>query len=366
MARRGIVFLLLWAIVGSAMTADCQPLDLEQWTAKIHAGWVGKVAAGSGALPTEMWPKQRIQEKYGILNAPPQKPTSRGPLDDTTLALLGWHTARDHGPDFTTAQIAREWVDHLSEGDLRGGGFGKEFLDARAQLRRGAQPPVRSGSARAEWIAAQMRAEIWGMLAPGDPARAADYAARDAKVFNTGNGVYAAQFVAAMASQLMAAPDIPRAIAAGRRQVPADAVLARLIDDVVRWHEENAQDWEKTWQRFVDAYRDRSLEKRFAAWSPDWLVETGGWPEADVLTEYRGRRKVLRSHPFSDHEPARLTTELSVPQRGANLKLAVICNDFPAHVDWLLRVRVGDDVREQPIRWIDGKPQWQELTVIQT
>jgi len=351
------------------MRGTCQPssvarpvLDSEQWTAKIHAGWAGKVAAGSGALPTEMWPKERIREKFGVLTGPPQKPTPRGPLDDTTLALLGWHTAREFGPDFTTAQIAQEWVDHLKDSDLQGGGFGREFLDALTRLRRGEQPPIRSESPRAEWIAAQMRAEIWGMLAPGDPARAAEYAARDAAVFNTGNGVYAAQFVAAIASQLMTDPDIPAAIAIARRQVPANAVLARLIDDVTGWHQEEPNDWEKTWQRFVDTYRDRSLEKRFAAWGLDWLVETGGWPEAEVLAEYRGRKNVLRSHPFSDNEPACLTTEFAVPPGGASLELAVTCNDLPANVDWLLRVRIGDQVQERPIRWIDGRPQWQEVS----
>ncbi|HUT90306.1 MAG TPA: ADP-ribosylglycohydrolase family protein [Thermoguttaceae bacterium] len=366
--RRGVVLLLLPVIAGIATPGACQPvraprpaLDLQQWTAKIHAGWVGKVAAGSGALPTEMWPKDRIQEKFGVLAAPPQKPTSRGPLDDTTLALLGWHTAREHGPDFTTAQIAQEWVDHLTEADLQGGGFGKEFLDALVRLRRGEQPPIRSESPRAEWIAAQMRAEIWGMLAPGDAARAAEYAARDAGVFNTGNGVYAAQFVAALASRLMTDPDPAGAIAIARRQVPDEVVLARLIDDVIRWHQEEPKDWERTWRRFVDAYRDRSLEKRFEAWSPDWLVETGGWPEAEVLAEYRGRKNVLRSHPFSDSEPARLTTELTVPRGGASLKLAVTCNELPASVDWLLRVRIGDGQQERPIRWIDGQPQWQEF-----
>ena len=87
---------------------------------------------------------------------------------------------------------------------------------------------------------------------------------------------------------------------------------------MIRWHQETPSDWEKTWQRFVDTYRDRSLERHFAAWSPDWLVETGGWPEAEVLAEYRGRRNVLRSHPFNDNEPACLTTELAVPQAGAS------------------------------------------------
>jgi len=309
-----------------------------------------------------MWPKQRIKAKFGVLNAPPQKPISRGPLDDTTLALLGWHAAREHGPRFTTADIARQWVDHLTDGDLRGGGFGKEFLDALTRIRRGEQPPIRSGSPRAEWIAAQMRAEVWGMLAPGDPARAAGYAARDARVFNVGNGVYAAQFVAALASQLMVDSDIPRAIDVARRQIPADSILARLIGDVIHWRRQYPTDWEKTWQVFAETYCDRSLEKQFAAWSPEWLVETGGWPEAEVLAECRGRKNVLRTHPFSDNEPARLTTEMAVPPGGASLRLEVTCNDVPAHVDWLLRVRIGEEVKEHPIHWIEGKPQWQEFS----
>ncbi len=367
--RRAAMLVLLLVIVRSPVPASCQSLraaqpalDLEQWRAKIHAGWVGKVSAGSGALVTEMWPKERIQQTYGVLIAPPKAPTPRGPLDDTTLAFLGWHAARAHGPSFTLSDIAQEWVDHLTVADLQGGGFGKEFFDALTQLRAGRQPPIISGSPRAEWIAAQMRAEIWGMLAPGDSARAADYAARDASIFNIGNGVYAAQFVAALASQLMTDPNLSNAIATAREYVPADAVLARLIDDVIRWHQEEPNDWEKTWQSFVDAYRDRSLEARFAAWSPDWLVETGGWPEAEVLAVYRGRNNVLRSHPFSDNEPARLTTEVTVPTGGGSLKLAVTCNDSPANVDWLLRVRIGEQVQEYPIRWINGQVQWQDFT----
>ena len=362
--RRRFVLLLLVVIVGSAKPGICQPpLDPDRWTAKIHAGWVGKVAAGSGALPTELLHKDRIREKYGVLTGPPQIPTSRGPLDDTTLALLGWHAARENGPDFTGSQIAQEWVDHLTATDLQGGGFGMEFLDALARLRRGEKPPIRSDSPRAEWIAAQMRAEIWGMLAPGDPARAADYATRDANVFNIGNGVYAAQFVAALSSRLMVEPDIPKAIAAAREQIPSDSALTRLIDNVIRWHRGEPNDWEKTWQRFVDDYRDRSLEKQFAEWSPDWLVETGGWPEAEVLPEYRGERNVLRTHPFSEREPARLTTTVSVPTSGGSLKLRVNCNERPAHVDWLLRIRVEDTVKEETIRWADGAPRWQEFTV---
>ena len=50
-----------------------------------------------------------------------------------------------------------------------------------------------------------------------------------------------------------------------------------------------------------------------------------------------------------------LLTTVGSPMRGA-------CHDLPANVDRLLHVRIGDQVQERPIRWIDGKPQWQEFS----
>lgn len=336
---------------------------LEAWAARIHGGWVGKVAAGSGALPTENQPREKILAKYGELKNPPQKPTSKGPLDDTTLALLGWHAACDHGPNFTTADVAREWVDHLTDADLKGGGYGREFLNVLARLKQGEHPPIHTGTARAEWIAAQMRAEIWGMLAPGDPARAAEYARRDAEVLNVGNGIYAAQFVAALASCLMVNPDIPGAIAAAQQQIPADSRLAGLIRDVIQWHAQKPADWDQAWRTFTETYCDRSLEKSFAQWSPDWAIETDGWPEAEVLGEYLGRKNVLRTHPFSIKEAARLSSEVTIPSSGGTLHLWVTCHELPLNVDWLLRLTVENVSREMPISRVQGKQQWQEVTL---
>ena len=338
------------------------PLNTADWVAKVHAAWLGKVAAGSGALPTEMMTKAHIRAKYGVLTGPPQTPTPRGPLDDTTLSLLGWRAALEHGPGFTTQDIAAAWVEHLTDADLQGGGFGREFYEALARLRQGEQPPVVSGTPRTEWIAGQMRAEIWGLLAPGDPALAAEYAARDAAVFNAGNGIYAAQFIAALTSQLMVDPDIATAIEVARQQVPPDSALGKMIAQIVAWHQEEPQDWERVWDLFTETYRDRSMEARLAAWSGEWLVETGGWPEAEVLAEYLGEQGVLRTHPFSDTEPALLTTEVTIPASGGSLALRVTCNDRPANVDWLLRVRIGNQVQERPIRWVDGRQQWQDFT----
>jgi len=365
--------MLIVTLVAVLPVAGCVPrcqgqgvpttkLGAEEWAAKIHAGWVGKVSAGSGALPTERWTKEQIRAQYGELSTPPQTPTARGPLDDTTLAFLGWCAVREHGANVSSADIAKQWADHLAEADLKGGGYGQEFLEVLSRLRKGERPPIHTGSSRDEWIAAQMRAEIWGMLAPGEPELAAELARRDAVIFNVGNGVYAAQFVAVLAGQLMVDPHLPRAVDTALGLIPADSVLARVVGDTLRWHAGYPKDWEATWQSFVEKYRDRSLEKAFAAWSPGWLVETSGWPEAEVLSVYRGRKSVLRTHPFGATEPATLTTEVNVPPSGGTLKVSVNCNELPANVDWLLRVRLAETVIEEPIHWVDGQPRWQEFS----
>lgn len=351
----------LGAARAAAPAATAPSLERDAWVAKVQAGWLGKVAAGSGALPAEGMDRAQVAHKFGVVTAPLKPPTPRGPLDDTTLALLGWVTLRDHGAGFTTAQVAQEWVAHLTDPDLKGGGFGRETIDSLHRLRQGDAPPIRTGSVNMEGIAGQMRAEIWGLLAPGDPVLAADLAARDAGVFNTGNGVFAARFVAALTSSLMVDPDIGKAIETAQAQMPGDGVLARMTRDVVGWHRQYPEDWGRTWDLFTEAYRDRALEADLRAWSPDWLVETGGWPEAEVLPDCLGEARVLRTHPFAETEPARLTTEVAVPASGGSLRLKVTCNSMPAAVDWLLRVRIGEGVQEQPVRWTDGRQQWLDL-----
>jgi hypothetical protein len=140
------------ALAASAALAGayCTHMTLSQgvppadWSERIRAGWVGKLAGGPGALPTEMWHKDQIRRKYGELSAPPQTPAARGPLGDKTLAVLGWQAVREHGPSFTSADIAAEWVEHLPETELQGGGFGREFLEVLRRLRQGEAPRTKA------------------------------------------------------------------------------------------------------------------------------------------------------------------------------------------------------------------------------
>lgn len=112
----------------------------EAWAAKIHAGWVGKVAAGSGALPTENMTREMIRAKFGDLRTP------RGPLDDRcSLQVTG---------------LPREWW----IADLA-----RPMAETGAALARGkALPALQASPAASEPIPAPVTAAT-GQTSPQDP-----------------------------------------------------------------------------------------------------------------------------------------------------------------------------------------------------
>ncbi|MFJ7127105.1 ADP-ribosylglycohydrolase family protein [Streptomyces sp. NPDC098101] len=147
--------------------------------------------------------------------------------DDLNYPLLGLLLLQRHGRDFTTADVARLWLDELPAG--------RTFTAERVAYRNlldGVEPPltaVRRNPFR-EWIGAQIRADVHGWTRPGDPVAAAAQAHRDAVLTHTGNGVYGAMFVAAtVAAAASGTADVHRALAAGLSVVPPRSRLARAV-----------------------------------------------------------------------------------------------------------------------------------------
>ena len=227
--------------------------------ASLEGAWAGKISAGSGALATEGWSRSRIEREYGELSTPPKIPDAFGPLDDTTLMFLSLITAEEKGSQFTSEDIARNWVKYIT--DTKGGGFGGLFKEGLERLRQGIMPPD-TAPRFDDWISAQMRAEIWGMLAPGRLELTAEFARRDAVILNAENGVYAAQYTAAMMSQIMMDGDIGGAIKAAFSAIPGDCAVAQLVRDIIRWNDEYPDDWRKAWDLMVQGYADDAEDDR--------------------------------------------------------------------------------------------------------
>ena len=71
---------------------------------------------------------------------------------------------------------------------------------------------------------------------------------------NYGDGVYAGQFIASMYSEAYFESNMKRLIEKTLQSIPAESQYAEMVRDVLRWHEQNPHDWQKTWQLVEDKY----------------------------------------------------------------------------------------------------------------
>ncbi|MFI8945845.1 ADP-ribosylglycohydrolase family protein [Streptomyces sp. NPDC053750] len=152
--------------------------------------------------------------------------------DDLNYPLLNLLLLQRHGKAFTTADVARVWLDELPAGRA----FTAERVAYR-NLLSGFEPP---GTARhrnpfREWIGALIRADVHGWTNPGDPAAAAEQAHRDAALTHTANGVYAAMFTAAaIATAATGTHDVHACLHSGLTVVPPASRLAEAVRHAVR------------------------------------------------------------------------------------------------------------------------------------
>ncbi|MFC5198685.1 MULTISPECIES: ADP-ribosylglycohydrolase family protein [Streptomyces] len=152
--------------------------------------------------------------------------------DDLNYPLLNLLLLQRHGRRFTTADVARLWLDELPAGRT----FTAERVAYR-NLLAGVEPP-RTAHHRnpfREWIGALIRADVHGWTNPGDPAAAAAQAHRDAALTHTANGVYAAMFTAAtIAEAATGRSDIHACLRTGLTVVPPASRLAKAVHHAVR------------------------------------------------------------------------------------------------------------------------------------
>lgn len=245
---------------------------------RIRGAWLGRCAGCMLGKPVEGWSRQDIRallEHAGeyplrdyfppLQSAPPQglrayrsegNDCLRGQIthgvrdDDTDYTILGLHVLEAHGPGFTSADVAEEWLSRLP--------YHRVYTAEREAYRNlvnGIEPPQSATvmNPYREWIGAQIRCDGFAYCAPGHPEKAAELAFRDAAVSHTRNGIYGEMFFAALIAAAMGTDDLHAAISAARAQIPDRSRLAEAVDDVVAWCAQDP-DWETTWQRMDAKY----------------------------------------------------------------------------------------------------------------
>ena len=248
------------------------PADLE---AQHHAGWLGRAVGCMMGCPSEGWNAGRIRDALTAVNAYPlqdyfpeaasEKRLHYGqpvtqycrehldrvrPDDDIAYPILGLALLEKHAGHLQPSDIGVAWLTHLPREFV----FTAELV-AYQNLERGLVPPETATHLNPyrEWIGAQIRADIWGYAAAGDPLYAADLAYRDAVVSHVKNGIYGELFFAAAVARAFTTDDPFVVIEAGLRVIPPESRLARAVLETVRWAEED-ESWETTLYRLLARY----------------------------------------------------------------------------------------------------------------
>lgn len=251
-------------------------LDERTLRDKILGAWLGRCAGCMLGKPVEGRPKHVIEAVLKAADAwplddyfpyvaeppaglgfePAPKSWHKGHIacavrdDDTDYPIAGLKVLEQKGRTFTPQDVADEWLTSFP--------FLAVFTAERAAYRNfvnGIMPP-RSARLRnpfREWIGAQIRADIWAWVNPGDPATAAEYAWRDASISHTRNGIYGELFFAAAIAQAFVTNDLDEIVRAGLSAIPAKCRLADAVAKTIEWCKgADAGDWERVWKQIMD------------------------------------------------------------------------------------------------------------------
>ncbi len=265
--------------VAPAFPAPAPPLpdDLDR---RLLAGWTGRMAGCLLGKPVEKIPRPGIRallesagrwplDDYFTAEGVPTEVLERYPWnrasaptslretivcmpedDDLNYTMLNLGVLESAGPGFSTDDIASAWLTLLPALTT----FTAERV-AYQNLLEKVQPPataLRHNPYR-EWIGAQIRADVWGWVNPGDPVRAAEYAARDAQLSHINNGIWGEQYVAAMVAAACVSGEVTEVVQAGIAVIPERSRLAEAIRDVLTLHDQQTE-WEEALDQLYARY----------------------------------------------------------------------------------------------------------------
>lgn len=223
---------------------------------RLHGAWLGRAAGCLLGKPVEKIPREGIREilraqgrwpldgyftGVGLPTAVAERypwnrasrPTSLVEVidgmpedDDLNFTMLALALLERHGRDLTTDDVAAMWLAELPGSRV----FTAERVAYR-NLLEGLEAPATAihRNPYREWIGAQIRADLYGWVSPGDPRAAAELAWRDARLSHTRNGIYGAMFAASMAAAAVVSDDVDTVLAAGLSVIPPGSRLANAV-----------------------------------------------------------------------------------------------------------------------------------------
>ncbi|MGY4098328.1 ADP-ribosylglycohydrolase family protein [Nocardia sp. R16R-3T] len=271
---------------------------------RIHGGWLGRCVGCTLGKPLEngfVWTPARIRAYLeraraypltdyvpALLPPSPEYPlnpswpvSAKGRIDgaprddDVDYTVLGLHLLETCGANFTLSDVANAWLTYLP--------FLQTYTAERVAYRNliaGRKPPqvARYRNPYREWIGAMIRADIYGYVNPGNPAGAAELAARDAGLSHIGNGIYAAMWAAALVAAAFTAVGISDALSIAQQCIPGRSRLRVAVAEVIADHDAGM-----SWEQAIEAIHRRHDHYNWVHAIPNACLVTAGllWGAGD-------------------------------------------------------------------------------------
>ncbi len=221
-------------------------LNFDSYKDKVYSCWVGKNIGGTMGCDYEG--RRELLDVKGF-STPPSVVL---PNDDLDLQLVWLLAVEKLGlSKINTAVLGEFWLSYIDPN-------WNEYGIAKSNLEKGLMSPL-SGEYQNDWKhsnGAWIRTEIWACLAPGCPDIAAKYAIEDAKVdHGSGEGTFAAAFVAAMQASAFVIKDLRKCIEIGLAKIPEHCRMADSIRTVLKCYDDK-----KTWTETRNIILERNMD----------------------------------------------------------------------------------------------------------
>jgi len=235
--------------------SEQRSISVEDLRDKVRGGWAGQMIGVSYGAPTEFAYLNRMMPEADLPVWQPEMIREALNQDDLYVDITFAAALDEYGLDATTADFANMFRD-------------TEFalwhanLAARRALRRGV-PGELSGTPKynmhANDIDFQIEADFIGLMTPGLPQEANALGYRAGRIMNYGDGIYGGMFVSGMYAAAFF-ENKPRAIVeAGLAVLPAESSYARVIADLLAWHEQYPADWQQVWRLLEDKWNGNEV-----------------------------------------------------------------------------------------------------------
>lgn len=236
----------------------------KDYVERLYAGWLSKLAGIRMGGDIEGSTYHQLKERFGEIDGYPLPVENYAADDDSNGPMIFIRALDDytHTRALTAEQIGKTWLNYApyEHGFFWWGGYGRSTEHtAYLNLYHGIPAPrsgsiAQNGPAIAEQIGGQIFIDTWGLVLPGQPALAAEYAAKAASVSHDGEGIYGGMYVAAEIAMAFTAKSIREIVLGALDYIPQDCEYARVVRDVARFYDEQpVKDWREAFL-YVEAH----------------------------------------------------------------------------------------------------------------